>query len=146
LDRELLRRLEQLYATETPRPDILAQAKLIQKYQDKVTRFDKMSPFYQQRLRTNLEAYREQYPDDTNGDILLARVLSLAGNDIKSKEILEQVLARHPDDLWANLALSTLFYKAEDISAAMRCLQNALFYYPGNEVALARLKTLERKK
>ena len=146
LDRELLHRLEQLYAAETEKPEILAQAKLLQKYQDKVTRFEKMSAFYQQRLRGNLEHYREQYPDDTNGDILLARVLSLAGNDIKSKEILEQVLARHPDDLWANLALSTLFYKAEDISGAMRCLQNALFYYPGNEVALARLKALERKK
>ncbi len=146
LDKELLGRLERLYAAETQKPDILAQAKLIQKYQDKVTRFNKMSAFYQQRLRNNLEAYREQYPDDTNGDILLARVLSLAGNDIKSKEVLEHVLARHPDDLWANLALSTLFYKAENISGAERCLRNVLFYYPGNELAQARLKALEQKR
>ena len=57
--------------------------------------------------------------------------------------MLEQVLQNHPDDLWANLALSTLFYKAEKPQEAVRCLHNALFYYPGNELALARLKALK---
>ena len=144
LDKELLNRLDNLYAAEKEKPAILAQARQLQKYQDKATRFDKMSPYYQHRLRTDIEAYCAQYPEDTNGAILLARVLSLAGNDIKSKEVLEQVLHKHPDDLWANLALSTLFFKAENEQDAKRCLQNALFYYPGNALATARLKALER--
>lgn len=144
LDKELLNRLEKLYASEKEKPAVLAQARQLQKYQDKASRFDKMSPYYQQRLRADIEAYCAQYPEDTNGAILLARVLSLAGNDIKSKEVLEQVLQKHPDDLWANLALSTLFFKAENIKDAKRCLQNALFYYPGNALATARLKALEK--
>lgn len=142
LDPELLNRLEKLYSGQSDKPVILAQAKQLQRYHDKASRFDKMSAYYQQRLRNDIEAYRAQYPDDTNGAILLARVLSLAGNDIKSKMMLEQVLQEHPDDLWANLALSTLFYKAENTKEAIRCLQDALFYYPGNELALARLKAL----
>ncbi len=142
LDKELLTRLEKLYAGVKEKPELLAQAGQLQKYNDKASRFGQMSPFYQQRLRSDIEAYCLKYPEDTNGSILLARVLSLAGNDIKSKEVLEKVLRQHPDDLWANLALSTLFYKAENVPEAVRCLQDALFYYPGNELALARLKAL----
>ncbi len=142
LDAELLKRLEKLYATSHEKPAILVQARQLQRYNEKVGKFDKMSLYYQQRLRSDIEAYCKQYPGDTNGFILLARVLSLAGNDIKSKVVLEQVLHKHPDDLWANLALSTLFYKAENTKDAVRCLQDALFYYPGNELALARLKAL----
>ena len=142
LDKELLSRLEKLYAQEREKPAIIAQARQLQKYQEKANRFDKMSPYYQQRLRSDIEAYITQYPQDTNGQILLARVLSLGGNDIKSKEMLEQVLQTHPDDLWANLALSTLFYKAEKPQEAARCLQDALFYYPGNNLAAERLKVL----
>ncbi|MBR4592071.1 MAG: tetratricopeptide repeat protein, partial [Elusimicrobiaceae bacterium] len=145
LDQELLTRLEKLYASTQEKPEIIEQARLLQRYQDKANRFDKMSLHYQQKLRADIEAYRAKYPHDTNGSILLARVLSLGGNDIKSKEVLEQVLRKHPDDLWANLALSTLFYKAENPAAAVRCLQNALFYYPGNELAQARLKVLEKQ-
>lgn len=144
LDKELLTRLENLYASQREKPEVLAQARQLQKYQEKANRFDKMSPYYQQRLRADIEAYREKYPEDTNGDILLARVLSLAGNDIKAKELLEEVLQKHPDDLWANLALSTLLYKAEKPQEAARYLQNALFYYPGNELALSRLKALKK--
>ncbi len=142
LDAELLNRLETLYASSREKPAILAQARQLQKYNEKAGKFDKMSSYYQQRLRADIEAYCKQYPDDTNGFILLARVLSLAGNDIKSKVVLEQVLHKHPDDLWANLALSTLFYKAENTKEAVRCLQDALFYYPGNELALKRLSAL----
>ena len=75
---------------------------------------------------------------------MLARVLSLAGNDIKAEEVLESVLAEYPDDLWANLALSTLYYKAEDIQKARQCLENALFYYPQNALATARLEALDK--
>jgi len=142
LDTELLNRLEKLYASEREKPAVLAQARQLQKYNEKANKFDKMSPYYQQRLRSDIESYVAQYTDDTNGMIVLARVLSLAGNDIKSKAVLEQVLWKHPDDLWANLALSTLFYKAENTKEAVRCLQDALFYYPGNELALKRLKAL----
>lgn len=144
LDKELLARLEKMYATERDKPTVIEQARQLQKYQEKANRFEKMSPYYQQRLRADVEAYIEKYPKDTNGMILLARVLSLGGNDIKSKEMLEQILQAHPDDLWANLALSTLLYKAEKPQEAARCLQDALFYYPGNQVALARLKVLEK--
>jgi tetratricopeptide (TPR) repeat protein len=105
-----------------------------------------MSPYYQQRLRADIESYISDYPQDTNGQILLARVLSLAGNDIKSKEVLENVLKEYPEDLWANLALSTLFYKAEDVENAKRCLENALFYYPQNSIALARMKAISAEK
>lgn len=145
LDRELLKRLRELYpSSQEEKPTILTQAARLQQYQDKANKFKKMAPVYQQRLRNDIEDYMKQYPDDTNGAILLARVLSLGGNDIKSKEVLEHVLAQYPDDLWANLALSTLFYKAEDVEDAKRALQEALFYYPGNEVANARLKALEQ--
>ena len=145
LDRELLRRLRALYpAKSDEKPAVIAQAARLQQYQDKADKFKKMSPVYQQRLRSDIEQYIRDYPDDTNGPILLARVLSLSGNDIKSKEVLEDVLAQYPDDLWANLALSTLFYKAEDVPNARRVLENALFYYPGNEMALSRLKVLEK--
>lgn len=146
LDKELLGRLEKLYAATREKPAVLEQARRLQRYQDKANRFNQMSPFYQQRLRADIEDYHRQYPQDTNGAILLARVLSLAGNDIKSKMVLEQVLLEHPDDLWANLALSTLFYKAENTKEAKRCLRDALFYYPGNELALARLKALEQQE
>ena len=144
LDRELLRRLKALYpASSTDRPAVIAQAQRLQRYQDKADKFNKMSPYYQQRLRRDIESYIKDYPDDTNGRILLARVLSLAGNDIKAKEVLESVLNEYPDDLWANLALSTLYYKAEDTEKAKQCLQDALFYYPQNALATARLEALQ---
>ena len=143
LDSELLKRLSALYPVQSAdRPAVIAQAQRLQRYEDKANKFNKMSPFYQQRLRRDIENYIKDYPDDTNGPILLARVLSLAGNDIKAEEVLESVLAKYPDDLWANLALSTLYYKAEDTTKAKQCLQDALFYYPQNELATARLKAL----
>ena len=146
LDKELLKRLTALYPAGTADlPEIIAQAQLLQRYQDKANKFNQMSPYYQHRLRTNIEAYIKKYPDDTNGRILLARVLSLAGNDIKAEEVLESVLKEYPDDLWANLALSTLYYKAEDVQKAKQCLQDALFYYPQNALATARLEALEKK-
>ena len=145
LDKELLTRLTKLYDGKNEvKPPLLAQAAQLQAYQNKISKFNKMAPVYQQRLRNDLETYTRTYPDDTNGFILLARVLSLGGNDIKSKEILEKVLAQYPDDLWANLALSTLFYKAEDVENSKKILQDVLFYYPGNETASARLKALEK--
>ena len=144
LDRELLRRLKALYpASSTDRPAVIAQAQRLQRYQDKADKFNKMSLYYQQRLRRDIESYIKDYPDDTNGRILLARVLSLAGNDIKAEEVLESVLNEYPDDLWANLALSTLYYKAEDTEKAKQCLQDALFYYPQNALATARLEALQ---
>ena len=145
LDRELLHRLTALYANNSEeKPTVIAQASRLQQYQNKAEKFKKMSLANQQRLRADIEQYITDYPDDTNGKILLARVLSLAGNDIKSKEVLEEVLKEFPDDLWANLALSTLLYKAEDIEGSKQVLQDALFYYPGNETATARLKALEK--
>lgn len=142
LDRELLQRLDALYPRGTEKPAVIAQARQLQRYQEKAGKFDKMSAYYQHRLRSDVEAYIEEYPEDTNGRILLARVLSLGGNDIKAKEVLESVLKEYPDDLWANLALSTLYYKAEDEASAKLYLQNALFYYPQNTLATARLEAL----
>lgn len=142
LDRELLQRLDALYPRGTEKPAVIAQARRLQRYQEKAGKFDKMSAYYQHRLRSDVEAYIEEYPEDTNGRILLARVLSLGGNDIKAKEVLESVLKEYPDDLWANLALSTLYYKAEDEANAKRYLQNVLFYYPQNTLATARLEAL----
>ena len=143
LDLELLKRLSALYPVQSAdRPAVIAQAQRLQRYEDKANKFNKMSPFYQQRLRRDIENYFKDYPDDTNGPILLRRVLLLAVNDIKAEEVLESVLAKYPDDLWANLALSTLYYKAEDTTKAKQCLQDALFYYPQNELATARLKAL----
>lgn len=142
LDRELLQRLDALYPRGTEKPAVIAQARRLQRYQEKAGKFDKMSAYYQHRLRSDVEAYIEEYPEDTNGRILLARVLSLGSNDIKAKEVLESVLKEYPDDLWANLALSTLYYKAEDEANAKRYLQNALFYYPQNTLATARLEAL----
>ncbi len=52
------------------------------------------------------------------------------------------MLKEYPEDLWANLAISTLYYKAEDEANAKRYLQNALFYYPQNTLATARLEAL----
>ncbi len=145
LDRELLKRLNALYSgKDNEKPAVIAQATRLQQYQTKADAFKKMSVRNQHQLRADIEAYIQEYPEDTNGPILLARVLSLGGNDIKSKEVLERVLDQYPDDLWANLALSTLFYKAEDVSSAKQVLKDALFYYPGNEIATARLKALDK--
>lgn len=145
LDRELLKRLNALYSgKDNEKPAVIAQATRLQQYQAKADAFKKMSVRNQHQLRADIEAYIQEYPEDTNGPILLARVLSLGGNDIKSKEVLERVLDQYPDDLWANLALSTLFYKAEDVSSAKQVLKDALFYYPGNEIATARLKALDK--
>lgn len=145
LDRELLKRLNALYSgKDNEKPAVIAQATRLQQYQAKADAFKKMSVRNQHQLRADIEAYMQEYPEDTNGPILLARVLSLGGNDIKSKEVLEGVLNQYPDDLWANLALSTLFYKAEDVSSAKQVLKDALFYYPGNEIATARLKALDK--
>ncbi len=145
LDRELLRRLEALYPAKTERPSLLAQARTLQGYQEKVGKFQKMSPFYQHKLRENVENYIAQYPQDFNAKILLARIFSLSGNDLKAEEVLEQVLAVRPDNLWANLALSSLYYQAEDWARARQALENALFYYPDNALARNRLEILSNK-
>ena len=142
LDKELLRRLNNLFPKKEEKPELLAQAKLLQEYSARADKFSKMSTKNQLQLRGDIEKYIADYPGDTNGPILLARVLSLSGNDIKAKEELEGVLEKFPDDLWANLALSTLYYKAEDLKRAEHALRDALFYYPGNAVATARLNVL----
>lgn len=142
LDEDLLKRLSALYADSAEKPALLTQARSLQQYRDKAAKFNKMSPHYQRQLRKNIEDYIVKYPDDTNGPILLARVLSLSGNDIKAEIELENVLRKHPDDLWANLALSTLYYEAEEFEKARASLENALFYYPDNQTALMRLDFL----
>ena len=141
LDADLLKRVDALYPAGE-KPVLVEQARTLQTYHEKAGKFAKMSAFYQQKLRDNLEKYVEQYPQDANGQILLARVLSLAGNDLRAEEMLQRVLARQPDNLWANLALSSLYYKAEDKTGARRALENALFYYPVNQTALARMERL----
>ena len=70
----------------------------------------------------------------------------LTGNDIKSKEILEEILLVYPDDLSANLALASLLQQAEDLESAKKYLRNALFYYPKNQTATRRLERLEGKQ
>ncbi len=145
LDVQLLKRLDELYPISDEKPTVLAQARLLQGYNAKVNKFHKMAPYYQHKLRENLETYIAQYPHDANGKILLARVLSLAGNDLKAEEILGHILSSHPDNLWANLALSTLYYQAEDWRRARMAVDQALFYYPDHEGALKRRQTLQTK-
>ena len=145
LDKSLRRRLDKLYGAEDEKPDILQQAKQLQGYYDKVQNLRGTPRAQLRRLRSQLEEYCSQYPEDANGFIVLARYFSLTGNDIKSKELLEKVLAREPDNLSANLALASLLLQAEDEAAAKKYLQNALFYYPGNPTAENRLKKLEEK-
>lgn len=146
LDRELLARLEKLYPAGQERPALLAQARTLQGYQGKLEKFSKMSAKYQHKLREDVERYVSQHFEDTNGRILLARVLSLGGNDLRAEEQLHQVLRQHPDNLWANLALSSLYYQAEDEAGAYRALKNALFYYPDNTLALNRLEKLNKTR
>ena len=145
LDTDLLKRLDKLFASADDKPALLAQARTLQNYHEKVIKFNKMAPFYQHKLRENIEAYVKQFPTDTNGKILLARVLSLSGNDLKAEEVLRRVLRAHPDDVWAGLALSSLYYKAEDWAGARRALENVLFYYPDNLSARKRLEELNKK-
>ena len=145
LDTDLLKRLDKLFASVDDKPALLAQARTLQNYHEKVIKFNKMAPFYQHKLRENIEAYVKQFPADTNGKILLARVLSLSGNDLKAEEVLRRVLRAHPDDVWAGLALSSLYYKAEDWAGARRALENVLFYYPDNLSARKRLEELNKK-
>jgi|GEM_PF-2404978 len=146
LSKELLSRLEKMYPASQERPELLAQARTLQGYKEKAGKFNKMGATYQHKLRENIEAYVAQYPHDMNGHILLAQVLSLGGNDLRSEEQLQQVLRQHPDNLWANLALSSLYYKAEDEAGARRALENALFYYPDCAPALARLEKLNKAR
>ena len=145
LDKSLRRSLDKLYSDGEDEPEILSQAKLLQGYYDQVQNLRGTSRSGLRQLRNQLEDYMKQYPDDPNGAILLARYFSLTGNDIKSKELLEGVLAKEPDNLSANLALSSLLLQAEDVQAAKKYLQNALFYYPGNRTAESRLSKLENK-
>ncbi len=142
LDAPLLVQLESLYPAQ--KPEVARQARTLQQYRTKVEKFHKMAPYYQHKLRENLEAYMAQYPQDPNGKILLARVFSLSGNDLKAEELLEHILAARPDNLWANLALSSLYYQAEDWPRARRAIEQALFYYPDNVSAQQRLKVLQR--
>jgi len=143
LDKSLLRSLKKLYVSEEEDfPSVIEQATVLQKYYDQIQNLQKISKADLKKLRDNLEAYIEKYPEDSNGPILLARYFSLTGNDIKSKELLEKVLEKHPDNLSANLALSALLRKAEDDRAAKKYLQNALFYYPNNQTASRRLDRL----
>ncbi len=146
LDSDLLKRVDALFPAKSEKPALLGQARTLQGYQAKVAKFAKMAPFYQQKLRTDLETYTTQFPDDKNGTILLARVLSLSGNDLKAEEMLQRVLQSTPDNLWAGLALSSLYYKAEDWNGARRSLDNVLFYYPGNDTAQKRLQELNKKQ
>ena len=146
LDTDLLKRLDKLFSGKEEKPALLAQARMLQTYQKKVAKFNQMAPSYQQKLRQNIEQYITQFPADTNGQILLARVLSLSGNDLKSEELLQHVLQKHPDDVWAGLALSSLYYKAEDWIGARRALENVLFYYPDNSLAQKRLQELDKQR
>ena len=145
LDKSLRRSLDKLYTDGEEEPEVLKQAKLLQGYYDKVQNLRGTSRAGLRRLRGQLEDYVAQYSDDSNGPILLARYFSLTGNDIKSKELLEGVLDKEPDNLSANLALATLLVQAEDIASAQKYLQNALFYYPGNRTAQTRLQRLKTK-
>ena len=146
LDENLLKRLDLLFPAKNEKPPLLAQARRLQMCQEKIAKFNKMSSFYQQKLRNDIEQYVKEFPEDTNGEILLARVFSLSGNDLRAEEILQRVLASQPDNVWANLALSSLYYKAEDVEGAQRVLENVLFYYPNNPVALKRLQELNKKR
>ncbi len=143
LDKSLLRSLKKLYTSEDELPEVLAQATELQKYYDQIQNLRGASKATLKTLRDNLEAYIEKYPEDTNGPILLAKYFSLTGNDIKSKELLEDVLALHPDNLSANLALSSLLHRAEDEQTAKQYLENVLFYYPNNQTAVRRLERLK---
>ena len=144
LDKSIRRSLAKLYANDEEKPEILTQAQTLQGYYDRVQNMQGMSKSNLKQLRTQLESYVEKYPSDPNGLILLARYFALTGNDIKSKEMLEAVLAKRPDNLSANLALASLLQQAEDVPAAKYYLQNALFYYPANRTAANRLKRLEK--
>ena len=146
LDADLLKRLDKLFPAQQDKPALLAQARTLQNYQEKVAKFTKMSPFYQQKLRANLEQYLKEFPGDSNAKILLARVLSLSGNDLKAEEMLRRILRVQPDDIWAGLALSSLYYKAENWSGAEQALENVLFYYPDNTLAKKRLQELNKKR
>ena len=137
--------MDKLFPGNEEKPALLAHARTLQTYQEKIAKFHKMAPFYQQKLRSDIEQYVKNFPHDTNGKILLARVLSLGGNDLRAEEILQRVLSIHPDDLWAGLALSSLYYKAEDWAGARQALENVLFYYPGNSSAQKRLQELNKK-
>lgn len=145
LDKSLLRSLSKLYDKDEEPPAVIAQAKRLQGCYDRIQKLQGSSKAALKKLREELEAYVKTYADDTNGPILLARYFTLTGNDIKSKELLEGVLEKHPDDLSANLALAALLQKAEDFDAAKHYLQNALFYYPKNQTASRRLERLEGK-
>lgn len=143
LDRSLLRGLTRLYKKGEPLPSVVAQAKRIQDLHVKTANYWTQPKAVRKALRGNIEAYIKDYPDDTNGPILLAQYFNQAGNDLMSKSVLEGVLAKYPQDLSANLALSTLLYRAEQTDLAKYYLKSALFYYPGNATAKKRLAALQ---
>ncbi len=143
LDRSLLRGLTRLYKKGEELPPVVAQAKRIQALHIKTANYWTQPKAVRKALRADIEAYIKEYPEDTNGPILLAQYFNQAGNDLMSKSVLEGVLAQHPEDLSANLALSTLLYRAEQTDLAKYYLNNALFYYPGNATAKKRLEALE---
>lgn len=146
LDRTLLQNLKRLYKkTQEALPPIAAQAQRIQDLHVKAANYWSQSVSGRRKLRTDIEAYIKDFPNDTNGPILLALYFNQAGNALKSKELLEGVLKEHPEDLSANLALSSLLYRAEQTQDAVYYLKSALFYYPENPTATKRLAALGKK-
>ena len=146
LDRTLLQNLKRLYKkTQEALPPIAAQAQRIQDLHVKAANYWSQSVSGRRKLRTDIEAYIKDFPNDTNGPVLLALYFNQAGNALQSKELLEGVLKEHPEDLSANLALSSLLYRAEQTQDAVYYLKSALFYYPENPTATKRLAALGKK-
>ena len=54
LDTDLLKRLDKLFASVDDKPALLAQARTLQNYHEKVIKFNKMAPFYQHKLRETI--------------------------------------------------------------------------------------------
>lgn len=71
--------------------------------------------------------------------ILVSRALTAAGESLKSRQVLEEWLASHPDDVFAYLELAAISTARKDQQDAVRYLRRAVELAPENAIALNNL-------
>lgn len=141
-DENLYQAVSLLYK-EKMLPLLLMQTAALRRYHKDLNAWSTLPSANREALQKELEQYVQTYPQDMNGQILLARLLAEKQEWEQSKQTLRRVLQQQPENIWAWLALSSVFYKTNDARLAKEALQNVLFYAPENRLARERLARLK---
>jgi len=141
-DENLYQAVSLLYKEKTI-PLLLMQTSALRRYQKALGEWNTLTTDYKEGIQKELEQYVQTYPQDMNGQILLARVFAEKQEWEQSRKTLRHVLQQQPENIWAWLALSSVFYKTNDARQAKNALENVLFYSPENRLARERLARLK---